>query len=124
VPLAAPAWAPLVRTYAGVPQLSAEWVGEHLGEVRLVDVREPAELVGALGHIQGVEPVPLGTLRSVLGEWDRDTPIVTVCRSGGRSAQAVAILESEGFPRVANLAGGMIAWHSARLPVVAAGSRP
>jgi rhodanese-related sulfurtransferase len=40
-----------------------------------------------------------------------------VCRSGARSAQAVAILEKAGVARVANLAGGMINWNNHRLPV-------
>ena len=42
----------------------------------------------------------------------KDVPIVAVCRSGGRSAQACVILEGAGFARVANLSGGMIGWRS------------
>jgi len=39
-----------------------------------------------------------------------------VCRSGARSAQAVAILRKAGFAKVANLAGGMLRWRSQNLP--------
>jgi sulfur dioxygenase len=34
-----------------------------------------------------------------------------VCRSGARSARAVAMLQQAGFAEVANLAGGMLRWH-------------
>jgi sulfur dioxygenase len=115
--VAAPLWAPVVRTYAGVPEIPVEWLIEHQAEVRIVDVREPAEFAGELGHIEGAELVPLGALRGQMGEWDRHRPTVLVCRSGGRSAQAALVLESAGFDRVGNLAGGMIAWRSAERPV-------
>ena len=109
---AAPTWAPVVRTFAGIPQLEPPWVEEHLGESFILDVREPAEFVGELGHIHGAKLIPLGELRAKLGELPKDVPIVAVCRSGGRSAQACVILEGAGFARVANLSGGMIGWRS------------
>lgn len=110
-------WAPVVRSFAGVPQIAAEWVAEHLHAARLLDVREPGEFNGELGHLPGAELLPLGQLRARLGELPKDQPIVTVCRSGGRSAQAALILEGAGFSRVANLDGGMIRWHGLGLPL-------
>ena len=118
----ASSWAPVVRTYAGVPEVPLTWLVEHRRQVRLVDVREPAEYDGELGHIEGAELLPLGGLRGALAGWDRDTSLVLVCRSGGRSAQAALMLEAAGFSRVANLAGGMIAWRGAGLPTVQIGS--
>ncbi len=112
-----PAWAPVVRSFAGVPQISAEWLAEHLGEPHLLDVREPAEFTGELGHLAGAELLPLGQLRGRLTEVSKNRPIVTICRSGGRSAQAALILEGAGHAQVANLDGGMIRWHALRLPV-------
>jgi glyoxylase-like metal-dependent hydrolase (beta-lactamase superfamily II)/rhodanese-related sulfurtransferase len=109
---AAAAWAPVVRTYAGVPQLEPQWVEEHLSDALVLDVREPSEFNGELGHIHGAKLLPLGELRARLDELAKDTPIVAVCRSGGRSAQACVILEQAGFARVANLSGGMIGWRS------------
>jgi rhodanese-related sulfurtransferase len=44
-------------------------------------------------------------------------PIVAVCRAGGRSAEASLILEQAGFPRAANMNGGMLRWHGLGLPV-------
>lgn len=111
-----PRWAPVVRTYAGVPEVAPSWVAEHRGEVLLIDVREPAELDGELGRLGDALPVPLGELRARLGALPRDRPIVTVCRSGRRSAQACAILEKAGFGEVANVAGGMLRWRALRLP--------
>jgi rhodanese-related sulfurtransferase len=46
-----------------------------------------------------------------------DKPVVTVCRSGGRSAQAYVLLKRAGFDRLANLTGGMLRWHEFGLPV-------
>jgi glyoxylase-like metal-dependent hydrolase (beta-lactamase superfamily II)/rhodanese-related sulfurtransferase len=85
----------------------------------LVDVREPEEFVGELGHIEGALLVPLDALGQRLpklaGYVDRD--IVVVCRAGARSATAAAMLRRAGFSRIANLEGGMLAWVRASLPV-------
>jgi len=111
-----PAWAPARRSFAGVLEVEPEWVGEHLAEVEVVDVREPAEWHGELGRVPGARPLPLGELRARLGELPRDRPIVAVCRSGGRSAEASLILEQAGFARAANMSGGMLRWHVLGLP--------
>jgi glyoxylase-like metal-dependent hydrolase (beta-lactamase superfamily II)/rhodanese-related sulfurtransferase len=121
-PPAVPAWAPVVRTFAGVPEVDAGWLVEHRDVVELVDVREADELEGELGHIEGAKSVPLSTLRQALKSWNRERPRVTICRSGGRSAQAALILEKEGFTMVANLAGGVIRWRNAGYATV--GARP
>jgi rhodanese-related sulfurtransferase len=91
---------------------------------RLVDVREPSELEGLLGHIAGVEPVPLRTVEEACSGWPRDTELVMVCRSGARSGRAAAQLVRQGFTRVMNLRGGMLAWNEAGLPVVRPASAP
>jgi rhodanese-related sulfurtransferase len=44
-------------------------------------------------------------------------PIVTVCRSGARSAQATVLLGKAGFKQLANLSGGMLRWRAQRLAV-------
>lgn len=109
---ARPDWAPVIRTFAGVLEVEPEWLANHPTAARVVDVRSADEFRGELGHIKDSKLVPLETLRDAMGEWDRDEAIVLVCRAGGRSAQATRILESAGFERVANLAGGMIRWRS------------
>lgn len=111
-----PDWAPVFRNYAGVPELDPIWVAEHMDGLTLLDVREETEFSGELGHIPPALLVPLGKLNSLLSEIARDKPVVTICRSGGRSAQAVLMLQKAGFARVANLKGGMIRWRDAGLP--------
>ena len=86
-------------------------------KVRVVDVREPAEFVGDLGHAPGAELVPLGTLERAAKNWNREQEVVLVCRSGARSARAAALLALLGFQRPMNMVGGMIAWNQARLVV-------
>ncbi len=108
-------WYP-VMSAAGVPEVTPEWVVEHQAEVRLVDVREPDELIGELGHINGVEAVPLAAIATAAQKED-PRPMITVCRSGGRSAQAVRVLHGLGVERVASMRGGMSAWNQAALPV-------
>jgi sulfur dioxygenase len=120
-PAAGRAWAPLRYTYAGLREIEPQWVEEHLREVLVLDVREPAEFDGGIGHVAGALLVPLGELRERLDTIPRERPIVAVCRSGARSARATQILEQAGFARVANLAGGMLRWRAQGLVVEAGG---
>jgi glyoxylase-like metal-dependent hydrolase (beta-lactamase superfamily II)/rhodanese-related sulfurtransferase len=114
-PLDEPSWAPLTLTFAGIWEVQPQWVEDHLREVSVLDVREPDEFDGPLGHIPGARLVPLGTLAEAAATLAKDRPIVTVCRAGGRSAQATVILKRAGFDKVANLAGGMLRWRAQNL---------
>jgi glyoxylase-like metal-dependent hydrolase (beta-lactamase superfamily II)/rhodanese-related sulfurtransferase len=107
-----PSWAPLHYTFSGVLEIDPHWLEENLGAVCVLDVREPAEYVGPLGHIKGATLVPLGELSTRVKELPRDKPVVAVCRAGSRSAQATAILQKAGFTDFANLAGGMLRWRA------------
>jgi rhodanese-related sulfurtransferase len=109
---AAPDWAPLIYTFAGFWEIDPQWLEDHLPAVQVVDVREPDEFTGPLGHLPGATPIPLGELAARSGEIARDRPVVTVCRAGGRSAQATVILLKAGFDAVANLGGGMLRWRA------------
>src|SRR5687768_7160638 len=82
-------------------------------DVRIIDVREPDEWCGELGHIPGAALVPLSTLEDAAAGWNHHEPVVLVCRSGGRSARAAATLARLGFRDVRNLAGGMSAYTAA-----------
>jgi len=110
-------WAPLSYTFAGIWEVQPNWLEEHLGEVQIVDVREPAEFDGPLGHIEGAKLIPLGSLLQTMNSIEKGKPVVTVCRSGARSAQATVILGKAGFEKVANLSGGMLRWRSQHLQV-------
>lgn len=110
-------WAPVSFTFAGVWEIDPHWVEEHLGDVQIVDVREPDEFSGPLGRIPGAQLMPLGSLGEQVQTLDRQRPVVAVCRAGGRSARATQILLAAGFERVANLAGGMLRWRAQHLRV-------
>jgi len=112
-----PTWAPLTYTFAGILEVQPQWLEEHARDVQILDVREPSEFNGALGHVPGATLIPLGTLADRAGELSKEKPIVAVCRSGARSAQATVILGKAGYTRVANLSGGMLRWRAQRLPV-------
>jgi sulfur dioxygenase len=117
VPAAEDGWAPLTYTFSGIWEIAPEWLEEHGSEVQVVDVREPAEFDGPLGHIEGALLVPLGSLEARADELAKERPVVTVCRSGARSAQATVLLRRAGFSKVANLAGGMLRWRAQGQPV-------
>ncbi len=110
-------WAPLAYTFAGIWEIQPNTLEENLAGVNVIDVREPEEYSGSLGHIAGAKLVPLGSLMRDLDSLPRDKPIVVVCRSGARSAQATVLLRNKGVERVANLAGGMLRWRAQRLEV-------
>jgi rhodanese-related sulfurtransferase len=93
------------------------WLEEHLNAVQIVDVREAGEFNGALGHVPGARLVPLGSIAARAQEFSKERPIVTVCRSGARSAQATVLLRKAGFTQAANLAGGMLRWRAQRFAV-------
>lgn len=78
-------------------------------EVRRIDVREPDEYTGPLGHLPGAELIPLDTLEAASSSWPHEEPLLLICRSGGRSAKAAQALALRGFRHLYNLAGGMLA---------------
>lgn len=85
----------------------------------LLDVREPDEFTGELGHITGSRLIPLRELSERASEFGelKTHDIVVICRAGARSTTAAALLTGLGFERVSNLRGGMLDWHDAGLPV-------
>ncbi len=113
----APLWGPLTYTFAGIWEVQPQWLEEHLREVQIVDVREPSEFNGPLGHVPGAKLLPLGSLGEASTQFAKDRPVVTVCRSGARSAQATVLLGKAGFSKVANLSGGMLRWRAQRYAV-------
>jgi glyoxylase-like metal-dependent hydrolase (beta-lactamase superfamily II)/rhodanese-related sulfurtransferase len=112
-----PGWAPLTFTFGGFWEIQPHVLEEIRHRVQVVDVREPDEFSGPLGHIEGAALIPLGALKARKSELDPGQPVVTVCRAGARSAQAVVMLQKAGFADVANLAGGMLRWRAEGNPV-------
>jgi Rhodanese-related sulfurtransferase len=79
-------------------------------DFQLIDVREPFEY--ETSHING-ENIPLAEVILEQDKIARDKPVVVHCRSGKRSAQAILMLEREGFDNLYNLQGGILAWRDA-----------
>jgi rhodanese-related sulfurtransferase len=92
-----------------------------MGRFQVVDVRFPNEWEA--GHISGAVHIPGDYIFDRVGELDPTRPVVTVCRSGSRSAEAAEELASEGFD-VQNLEGGMDAWVERGLPICTDDGRP
>lgn len=82
------------------------------GALTVIDVRNPDEFTGPLGHIPGAWNVPLGELPAQLSELAgaRKRSIVLVCKTDKRSAKAAEILRGAGFRDVLVLRGGMERW--------------
>jgi molybdopterin/thiamine biosynthesis adenylyltransferase/rhodanese-related sulfurtransferase len=74
----------------------------------LVDVREPAEW--DIVRIPGATLIPKGDLPSRLSDLPQNKPIVAYCKSGVRSAEALALLKNAGFADAKHVQGGVTAW--------------
>ncbi len=98
---------------AGHRDVSVAQVSLPLAGVRVVDVREPHEYTGELGHIAGTELVPMHAVLAHAPAWDKAQELLLVCRSGGRSGNIAQVLTRLGFSKVMNLEGGMLAWNAA-----------
>lgn len=109
-------WGPVIKTFAGVPEIRPDWVARHLDELFVLDVRSEAEFGGELGHLRGAHLIPLDQLRARVAEVPKDARVVAVCQSGKRSAMATEILRKAGYEKVANVAGGLIHWSRLALP--------
>ena len=84
---------------------------------QVIDVRGSDDYVG--GHLPEARNIPLEHLEERAGELGKlkDTPLIVVCQSGTRSADACKKLTQLGFTRVNNLEGGISGWRSAGMPL-------
>jgi rhodanese-related sulfurtransferase len=88
--------------------------------IELIDVREPHEYEA--GRIAGGRLVPLTDLGAQAPTISRDRPVVFYCRSGSRSAMATEAFRGAGYD-AHNMAGGLLDWAAAGLPLEPAGGR-
>ncbi|REK26266.1 MAG: rhodanese-like domain-containing protein [Actinobacteria bacterium] len=79
------------------------WAEEN--DATILDVREANEW--QLGTLPGSTLIAMSELLQRFSELDKDKPVLCVCRSGNRSAQVAMYLSSQGFEKVANMAGGV-----------------
>lgn len=109
-------WGPVEQTYDGVFQISTEWLVGHLSEVMVIDVRTPDEWRNEPASFPGWVQISLDDLTRNVESLPKTKPIITVCRSGKRSAQAVMLLRKKGFENTANLKEGLFAWNKLYFP--------
>ena len=74
----------------------------------IIDVRTPQEFFG--GNAPGSINIPLNEIRERIDEIKSLQPIIFCCASGNRSGQACRYMATQGFGKLYNLKGGMLAW--------------
>ncbi|MBX9742577.1 MAG: molybdopterin-synthase adenylyltransferase MoeB [Chthoniobacterales bacterium] len=103
--------APSMSSEPTIPSITVESLAEKFQgpqAVQLIDVREPFEY--EICRIPGSKLIPLGELSSRLHELNKEEEIYLQCRSGGRSADALLMLQQAGFSKLYNVEGGILAW--------------
>lgn len=83
----------------------------------LVDVRETSEVAAQAYNVANVVNIPMSEFQGRMSEIPKDKPVILACLSGARSAQALSMLQAQGFAQAMNLEGGMMAWQAQGLPV-------
>jgi hydroxyacylglutathione hydrolase len=99
-------------------RLSAPFAAELLSSSQpplAIDVRTPGER--AQKYIGASLGIPLNHLVDNLGNLPRDRSLLVYCAGGYRSSIAASLLQSSGFDRVSEIAGGIVGWETAKLPV-------
>jgi adenylyltransferase/sulfurtransferase len=94
----------------GIPQLTVKELKRRIDageDVFILDVREPYEY--RIAQIGG-KLIPQTDVPNRLSEIDRNREVIVQCRSGVRSQKVAEFLKQQGYPRVVNLAGGILAW--------------
>ncbi len=94
-----------------IPQLTARELHERIGRGEkpfVLDVREGWEL--AICQLPGATHIPMRQIQQRVAELPRETEIVVMCHHGVRSQHVAQYLQSLGFDKLLNLAGGIAAW--------------
>ncbi|MGA3292988.1 MAG: rhodanese-like domain-containing protein [Candidatus Acidiferrales bacterium] len=99
-------------------RLSGQFAAELLSSSQpplAIDVRAPRErdqkyIAGSLG-------IPLNHLTENLERLPKDRPLLVYCAGGYRSSIAASLLQRSGFDPVGEIAGGIVGWEAAKLPV-------
>jgi rhodanese-related sulfurtransferase len=101
---------------------SVKGVHDRLGQIQLVDCREQYEWDA--GRVQGAVHLPLNAIMAGAGDdLDKGKAVAVICRSGNRSELATMMFQARGYEAY-NVEGGMEAWASEGLPIVAPDGSP
>ena len=96
-----------------IPQISVQELETKIknhDEFVLIDVREMEEY--EFCKIDSSYLIPLGSFEKEMARLKKEKEYVLMCRSGGRSTEAVKIMIQNGFKNVKNLTGGILQWSS------------
>lgn len=105
-------------SFAAICDIEPTEIYENASQFTLIDVREADEFVGELGHIQTSTLISLGDIFAKLETIPKDKPIIFVCRSGARSAQACTFAHQHGLVNSFNMRGGMLLWNRLQFQTV------
>ena len=112
-------WKHFVNILRGVKDISPKEAQLFIQQKKafILDVREQHEYDA--GHVADSILIPLGQLNERVAELEqlKASDLVVICRGGKRSATACWQLGQQGFSKVYNVAGGIIAWRKDELPV-------
>src|SRR5262245_21107461 len=103
LPLVASGRPAYMPSQSDVMEIEPQELWDKRKDVVIVDVRQPDEWEGELGHIPGARHIALNTLPERIEEIPADKMVVFVCRSGGRSGRACAFAMEHGLEKVYNL---------------------
>jgi len=106
-------------------RVSAPMLAEELASTQppvVIDIRTPSEWNS--GHISGSINLPLSQLKQHLDQVPHDRRIAIHCAGGYRSSIASSLLSQSGITDLIELAGGIIAWEAAKLPVIVSETTP
>lgn len=99
----------------GISQFEYEELKELLDEKKkspiVLDVRQVEEYTEK--HIPGVPLIPMNEVVDLIDDFDPREEYIFVCRSGRRSQEVAKFFKANGFERVHNYSGGMLAWEGA-----------
>lgn len=93
-----------------------------LQDIQIVDVRTPEEFAG--GHLAKAININYnsGNFEQQLSQLSKSKTTFVYCLSGGRSSSAMTAMTKNGFAKVLNMKGGILAWKANNFPLEAAGS--
>ena len=92
----------------GISPMEAHRLRQDGADLTMLDVRSPQECEQV--RIPGCVNIPLGALRSRLGELDKDKHVIAFCKISLRGYEAALILKAAGFDKVSVMDGGILMW--------------
>lgn len=109
-----------LRFFSGIPSLSPYAATQLLndGEAVFLDVRDEKEFKD--GHIKGARSMPVGELDQQMHDIEKykESDVVVYCDNGMRTSRVTGKLKKQGFTKLSTIAGGLVQWEKANLPLV------